>query len=141
MMRHIEYHGIVRTVYSGIFRHIKGDSAIWSHIQTYLGTLRQFRHIQALLRHIEPYSDLFRTLCNPCYNRATYRTLTYLEPYQTCKMIRHFSSHGIFRIVYSRIFKDIQEYSGIFRIHIQPHFGHYSFFKTPETYLKCLTAF
>ena len=33
--RHIEYPGIVRTVYSGILRHIQGHSAIFSHLQAY----------------------------------------------------------------------------------------------------------
>ena len=35
MTPHIENPGIVRTVYSGIFRHIQGHSAIFSHIQAY----------------------------------------------------------------------------------------------------------
>ena len=32
---HIENPGIVRTVYSGIFRHIQGHSAIFTHAQAY----------------------------------------------------------------------------------------------------------
>ena len=48
-MRHIESPGIVRTVYSGIFRHSQGQSAICSHVQTYLGRLR----------YIEAYSGTF----------------------------------------------------------------------------------
>ena len=51
MMWHIENSGIVRTVYSRIFRDIQGHSAIFSQVQTYLGTLK---YIEALLRHIEP---------------------------------------------------------------------------------------
>ena len=37
MMRHMEDPGVVRTVYSGIFRHrhIEGHSAILSHSQSY----------------------------------------------------------------------------------------------------------
>ena len=35
IMRHIENYDIVRKVYSGIFRHIKGHSAILSHVQAY----------------------------------------------------------------------------------------------------------
>ena len=35
MMRHIESPGIVRTVYSDIFRHIQGRAAIFSHVQAY----------------------------------------------------------------------------------------------------------
>ena len=57
MMRHIEKPGIVRTVYSGTFRHIKGYLAILIHAQAYLGPLRHLKHIEASLRHIEPYSD------------------------------------------------------------------------------------
>ena len=34
-VRHIENTGIIRTVYSGIFRHIQGHSAIISHAQAY----------------------------------------------------------------------------------------------------------
>ena len=32
-MMYIEKPGLVRTEYSGIFRHIKGHSAIFSHVQ------------------------------------------------------------------------------------------------------------
>ena len=32
---HIENPGIVRTVYSGIFRHTEGHSAIFSHVQLF----------------------------------------------------------------------------------------------------------
>ena len=90
---------------------ILGYSAIFSHVQTYW---RTYRRIQALLRHIEPYSNIFRTLCNPwIYNRAIFRTLAHLEPElssqtcQTCKMTRHIQ-------VFSRIFRDIQGYWCIF---------------------------
>ena len=39
------------------------------------------RHIKALLRHMEPKSDIFGTLRNPyIYNRAIFKTLAYLEP-------------------------------------------------------------
>ena len=77
MVRDIENPSIVRTVYSGIFRHIQGYSAVLSHVQPYWGTLR---YIQALLRHIEPYSDIFRNTSNPCiFDRAIFRTLTHLE--------------------------------------------------------------
>ena len=37
---HIKNPGIVRTVYSGIFRPIQGHSAIFSHVQAYWRTLR-----------------------------------------------------------------------------------------------------
>ena len=34
------------------------------------------RHIQVLLRHIQPYCDIFRTLCNSCHfqNSGIFRT-------------------------------------------------------------------
>ena len=35
ILRHIENPDIVRTVYSGIFRHIQEQSAILSHVQAY----------------------------------------------------------------------------------------------------------
>ena len=113
---------VVGKFYSGIFRHIQRHSAIFSHVQAYQKTLRQ---IQALLWNVEPYSDIFRTLCNLCiYNRIIFRTLAYLEAqpslkaYQTCKMIRHNPEpwHGQNRNIelnqsiksFSKIFRDIQ---------------------------------
>ena len=101
-MRHAENPGIVRTIYLGIFRHVHGHSRIFNHVQPYWGTLRQMKLIQALLRHIELYSDIFRTLCNPCiYNNTIFRILTHLQPEalpkvcQTCKMIRHIQNLDI----------------------------------------------
>ena len=58
MIRHVENPVIVRTVYSGIFRHFQGDSSIFSHTEGYQSIIR---HTQALLKHIEPYSDIFST--------------------------------------------------------------------------------
>ena len=47
-------------------------------------------HIQALLRHVESYSDLFRILCNPyMYKRAIFRTLVDLEPRHLQKTVKH----------------------------------------------------
>ena len=70
------------------------------------------------MRHTIPYSDIFRTLCNPCiYNHAIFRTLTHLEPAasskacQKCKMIRYIQSPSIART----LFKLFQRYLGIFR--------------------------
>ena len=40
-LRHIENPGIVRTVYSGIFRHTEGHSAIFSQVQLFFLFLRQ----------------------------------------------------------------------------------------------------
>ena len=109
------------------------------------------RHIQALLWHIDPYSDVFRTLCNLCiYKDAIFRTLGYLKRtlgYLKCKasskacwtskMIRHIQSPGIVKQFiqafqgYLGIFSDFDAYSFTLR--------HYSFRKT--IHLKCLTLF
>ena len=35
LLRHIENIGIVKTVYSGNFRHIQGHLAIFSHVQAH----------------------------------------------------------------------------------------------------------
>ena len=114
-MRHIENPGIVRTVYSGIFRHIQGHSAIFSHVQSYWGTLR---HIKAYSGIIEAYRDILGTLRNPCiYNRAIFRTLAYLEPEAsskvcwTYKMFMHIHTHGIEQFIqgFSRMFRHIQD--------------------------------
>ena len=48
MMRHIEKTSMVRTVYSGIFRHIQQHSAVSSHVQSHCGKLR----------HNEAYSGI-----------------------------------------------------------------------------------
>ena len=107
-----------------MFSNIHQYSAMVSHIEGHQGISR---HIQALLRHIEPYSGIFRTPYNPCiYSNAIFRILAYLEPEaysrasQTCKMIRHIQRPGLVRTVFSGSFKDIYRYSGIL-IHIQPH--------------------
>ena len=55
--RDIENLGIVRTVYSGIFRQIKGYSALFSHVQTHSGILR---HIEAYSGIIEVYGAITR---------------------------------------------------------------------------------
>ena len=69
--QYIENPGIVRTVDSGIFRHIQGHSAIFIHGQAYW----------ELLSHVKSQSDILGTLRNPSiYNRAIFRTLAYLEP-------------------------------------------------------------
>ena len=64
------------------------------------------RHIHTLLKYIEPYSDIFRTLCNSIL------CLTY------CKMIRHIQSPVIKTTVFSRIlgvFRRIYAYSATHR--------------------------
>ena len=113
ILQHIEIPGLFRRIkaFSDIFRDIQ-------QIQSFSGKLRDM-HMQALLRCMEPNSDILRTLRNPCmYNSAILRILAYLEPESsskscwTCKMIMHIQSHGIVRTVCSSIFKDIQRYSG-----------------------------
>ena len=49
VMRHSESPGRVRTVYPGIFRHIKGHSAIFSHVQANIQTFSE------ILREIMAY--------------------------------------------------------------------------------------
>ena len=127
MMRHIKNSGMIRTVYSSILRHIlehSANSARLKHIEGHKGMLR---HIQVLLRNIEQYSDIFRTLCYLCiYKIAIFRTLTHLESQasskvgRTRKMIMQILNPGIVRKVYSKHYKDIYGYSGIM-IYIQPH--------------------
>ena len=124
MMRHIENSDIVRTAYSGIFKQNQEHSAIFSHVQAYWEILGP---IETLLRHIEPYPDIFRTLCHPCIcNSTMLRTLIHLELEESSKacrkskLIKHIQMPGIVRTVYSSIFKDVQGYSGIL-IHIQPN--------------------
>ena len=110
MMRHIENPGISEQ----FIQAFSGILGTFSNIQPLSGILSD---IKAYSDVIEPYSDIFRTLCNPCiYNRPIFRTLSHVEPEvsskvcRTCKMIRLIQSPGIVRIVYSSIFKDIQEY-------------------------------
>ena len=115
---------IARTVYSDIFRHIQWHSAIFSHFQVYLETLRYINTYSGI---IEAYWSIFRnikTQCNLCiYNHAIFRTLEHLEPdtfsnfCQTIKMIRHFQSSDINQ---NSCFKHLQRYLGIL-MHIQPY--------------------
>ena len=93
MVKQIEDPGIVRTVYSCICKYMQGHPTLLIHVEAYWGRLRQ---IQALLRHIELYSDILRTLCNLCIcSHALFRILAHLEPRapsKTCwtyKMIKH----------------------------------------------------
>ena len=110
MMRHIEKPGLVRTVYSNIFRDIQRYSAIFSHFQAFWGTLR---HTEAY-SDIEAYWAIVRSLCSPCiYNHVIFRALAHSRPEasskacQTYKMIRYNQSPGIVRTICSSIFKDI----------------------------------
>ena len=121
MMGHIKNPCIVRKVYSGIYRHTEGHSAILSHVKAYF---RILRHIQALLRDIEPLSNTFKTLCNTCtYSCTIFRTLTHLEleasskACRICKITRHIQSSGKVKILckyfqgHLGIFRDIDAYS------------------------------
>ena len=105
MVRHVENPGMVKIVYSNIFRHIERHSAVFSHVQAYWGTSKHIETIKALLRHIASYSEIFSPLCNPSlYNCGLFKIF---------RMIRHNQSPGIVRTVYLIIFKDIYGYSGI----------------------------
>ena len=112
-MRHIEIPGIVRTVYSGIFRHIQEHSAMFNHVQVYWGILS---HIQAYSGITETYWAIFKTLCN------IFRTLTRLEPKasskscRTCKVIKHIQSPSIVK----NFFKHLEGYSEMLT-HIKAH--------------------
>ena len=94
--QHIENPGIVKTVYSCIFRPIQSHSAIFSHVKAYWGTLK---HTEAYLGIIEAHGAIIKNIwnstCPYMYNCALFRTLAYLEAEaslkscQTCKMIMH----------------------------------------------------
>ena len=68
---------------------------------------------------MQPKSDIFGNLCNPCiYNRAIFRILAYLEPKASskacriCKMIMHIKEPWHSE---NYLFKHFQGYLGIFR--------------------------
>ena len=126
-MRHIKKSDMVRTVCSSILRHILEHSANSARLKHNEGDKGMLRHIQALLRNTEQYSDIFRTLCYLCiYKLVIFRTLTHLEfqasskAGRTRKMIMQILNPGIVRKVSSKHFKYIYGYSGIM-IYIQPH--------------------
>ena len=52
--RHIKNPGIVRTVYSGIFRPLQGHSAIFHHVQAYWETLRHIEAYFGIIDACEP---------------------------------------------------------------------------------------
>ena len=117
-MRHIENPGMSEQLiraYSDI-RDIQQYSAMVGHIEGYLGIFipEVYPEVNSLLRHVKQYSDIFRTLYNPCiYSRPIFRTAAHLEPEasskssRTCKMIRHIQSPSLVKRVFSSIFKDI----------------------------------
>ena len=76
------------------------------------------RHIEALLWHIESYSDKLKALCNPCmYNCAIFRTLAYLEPEVFClsKMSDDQAYSEPWHNTQKSLFKHFEEYLLIFR--------------------------
>ena len=114
MIRHIENPGIVRSVSSGTFKYIQEGSNIFSHVETYWGTLR---HTEVYSEIIDAHWPIFRDIHNPwIQKRDIFRTLAHLEPdalskaSRTCKMIRHTQSLDIVGTVYSSIFKEILGY-------------------------------
>ena len=86
----------------------------FSHTQLYSAILRR---IQALLRHIEPYLDIIRTLRNLCiYNYVIFRTLTHIEPEALQKPVKHVRSrYSGSWLSPNSLFKHFQGYLGIFR--------------------------
>ena len=106
-MQHIENPGIVRTVYSDIFKDIKQYSAMFRHIEGHKGI---FRHYWGIWSHNH-------ILSNPCiYNCATFRTLAYLEPEASSKYVQHvrWSSYSESWHSHNSLFKHFQGYLGIF---------------------------
>ena len=106
ILQHIEKPGIVRTVYSGIFRHILEYSAILHHSQIYWVV---WSHIQT-----------FETLSNPfIYNHTIFKTLAYLEPGASSKACWTCNRSCIFRTeswhCQNSLFKHFQGYLGMFR--------------------------
>ena len=102
-IRHIQDSDIFRTVYSGISRYLQAHSTLLSHIHAF----------DALLRHLQSSSGIFRTLCKPLVftNLLFSQALSYLEletyskPCETSK--RDIQNPAIVMIV--------QPYSGICR--------------------------
>ena len=126
MKRHIENAGIVRTVYSRIFRHIQGHSAIFGHGQIYWGTLRHtevYSDISeaywAIFRHIQN-SELVRVqLCHIHNPGILYLEPegSYLEPCHCQKsLFKYFQRYlGTFRDIdaYSSTIIDVQLGNGV----------------------------
>ena len=65
MVSHVENPLRVREIFC-IFRHIQLHSETFSYVQAFSGTSNYIEVIQALLRHIVPFSEILRTLCNSC---------------------------------------------------------------------------
>ena len=86
--QHTENPGIVRTVYSCIFRPIQSHSAIISHVKAYWGTLR---HTEAYLGIIEAHGAIIKNIWN-----STWPLHVQLCPIQNPGLFR---SWGIFKIL------------------------------------------
>ena len=74
-------------------------------------------HTEAFSRHIQVYSSIFSTLCNPCiftnlkdYEHWHWQPEVYSKPSET--LIRYIQNLATIKTVYSRI---IQPHSGIFK--------------------------
>ena len=114
-----------------------GQNSLLSHSLAYSETVSNIQSCSGILRDIKAYLSIFkhywgiikniRTLSLCIYNRAIFRTLAFLEPEassescRTCKIIMHIQSPCIVRTVYSNVFKDTLEYTGIL-MEIQPYF-------------------
>ena len=86
--QHIENPGIVKTVYSCIFRPIQSHSAIFSHVKAYWGTLK---HTEAYLGIIEAHGAIIKNIWN-----STWPLHVQLCPIQNPGLFR---SWGIFKIL------------------------------------------
>ena len=125
MIRHIEKPGLVRTVYSNIFRHIQRYWAIFIHVQAFWGTLR---HTEAYSDH-EAYCAIFRH--SEVSAAIAYITMSYSEPWHIHdlrhlqKLVKCIRWSGIFLEPWhsqNNLLKHFQEYLGIL-MHSQPHSG------------------
>ena len=106
--KHIQNSGIFRTLFVQVY------SGIFKHIQHYYDI---FRHIEVFLRHIQSYSRIFSTMCNPpifttlpCSKPRHLEPEAYSKPCETFP--RYIKTPAIVRTIYPSI---ILSYSGIFR--------------------------
>ena len=93
--------------------------AYWESWHSQNSLLKHFQLHSEIISSIDPYSDMFGTLHNPCiYNCALFKTLAYLVPDSsskvcwTCHMIMHIQNPCIEQFIqtFSRIFTHIQRY-------------------------------
>ena len=110
-IRHIQNSDILR---------ILAFSAVFSGICLYKHCWGIFTHIETLLRHMQPYSGIFRTLCNPrIFTTFTFWALVFLEPEAYLKpcetLTRHIQNPAVRH--YSAVFRHIQDL--VQRLHTQ----------------------